>query len=475
MNKGILILFSFFCLFFVACTGEDFTTSPDYTISFSKDTVSFDTIFTGMPSSVRRVMIYNNNNKSLSLNSVILKSGGNSGFYINLDGQKGTSFNNVDIMRNDSMHLFVGVNIKETEDFDPIYYNDEIEFSYNGNNQKITLEAHSWNAVKWNGKILDADTTLTSKRPVIIYDSLIIAPGVTVNLSAGTRLYMHDKANIVVKGTLKCNGELNNQVQIRGDRTDNMFDNLPYNEMSAQWGDLIFTEESYDNHFIYSQIRGMTNGIILDSCDVSRRKLMIENSNIRNSNNALLSAHSSWVEAVNTIFANSGGPLVSQTGGKGRFTHCTIANFYKLGIISSAAVRISNYDYDDSFNKVEYPLLQADFNNTIIWGNRSSEVSLASIDDSGEYNPYNYCFRFDHCVIKARGTDDNEFINTLWNENPLFNETGDDYKYDFGLQSGSPVIGKGSPEYAIQLPNDLNGIVRLPGNADIGALQFIAK
>ena len=283
MNKGILILFSFFCLFFVACTGEDFTTSPDYTISFSKDTVSFDTIFTGMPSSVRRVMIYNNNNKSLSLNSVILKSGGNSGFYINLDGQKGTSFNNVDIMRNDSMHLFVGVNIKETEDFDPIYYNDEIEFSYNGNNQKITLEAHSWNAVKWNGKILDADTTLTSKRPVIIYDSLIIAPGVTVNLSAGTRLYMHDKANIVVKGTLKCNGELNNQVQIRGDRTDNMFDNLPYNEMSAQWGDLIFTEESYDNHFIYSQIRGMTNGIILDSCDVSRRKLMIENSNIRNS------------------------------------------------------------------------------------------------------------------------------------------------------------------------------------------------
>ena len=78
-------------------------------------------------------------------------------------------------------------------------------------------------------------------------------------------------------------------------------------------------------------------------------------------------------------------------------------------------------------------------------------------------------------MIKARGTDDNEFINTLWNENPLFNETGDDYKYDFGLQSGSPVIGKGSPEYAIQLPNDLNGIVRLPGNADIGALQFIAK
>lgn len=473
MIKGVLILFSFFCFLFTGCIKDDFTSSPDYFITFSKDTVSFDTIFSGIPSSVRKVMIYNDNNKSLSLNSVILKSGGSSGFYINLDGQKGTSFNNIDVLRNDSVHLFIGVNINESDDFNPVFYNDEIEFNYNGNLQKITLEAYSWNAFRWYGKVLDNDTTLSSLRPIIVYDSLVIGKNANVNLSAGTRLYMRDKANILVKGSLKCNGVHGNPVHIRGDRTDNMFDNLPYSEMSAQWGDLIFKSGSFDNLFSFSEIRGMTNGIIIDSCDVTRKKLTIENSNIRNSKNALFTNKSSWIEVSNSIFANSGAPLVYLIGGKSRFTHCSIVNLYKLGSVLSPALKLSNFDYDSLLNKIEIPLLKAQFNNTIIWGNRTMEIALSSFDGSGDYNPENFSFMFDHCLIKARGTDDNEFINTLWNEKPLFKATGDNYKYDFNLDSISPAIGKGAPEYAIEFPYDMNGNIRPAGSADIGALQFI--
>ena len=74
---------------------EQMTTDHSAQLSFSQDTVSFDTIFSGITSPTERVRVYNKNDKGLRIKNVRLESGGTSGFMMNVDGQNGTSINDV--------------------------------------------------------------------------------------------------------------------------------------------------------------------------------------------------------------------------------------------------------------------------------------------------------------------------------------------------------------------------------------------
>ena len=58
-------------------------------------------------------------------------------------------------------------------------------------------------------------------------------------------------------------------VNLLGDRTDRIFDNLYYRDMSAQWGGINIYPSSTGNLFQYAEIRGMTTGIVVrqDSTD----------------------------------------------------------------------------------------------------------------------------------------------------------------------------------------------------------------
>ena len=77
-----------------SCLDENFTSSPDKRLTFSADTLRFDTIISTVSSSTRKIMIYNTNNEGIRVSNVTLVNGDNSGFRINLDGVKGTSFEN---------------------------------------------------------------------------------------------------------------------------------------------------------------------------------------------------------------------------------------------------------------------------------------------------------------------------------------------------------------------------------------------
>ena len=80
-----------------ACDGLDdhYSTNPTYRLSFSTDTLAFDTIFSTIGSTTRQFMIYNKNSEPLSIESIMLASGEATGFRMNVDGRKGSSFNNV--------------------------------------------------------------------------------------------------------------------------------------------------------------------------------------------------------------------------------------------------------------------------------------------------------------------------------------------------------------------------------------------
>ena len=108
LTAPLLILF---CIVFnlLSCDGldENYTTNPNHRISFSVDTVSFDTIFTTIGSATKDFKIYNHNNQPLLISEIILASGEETGFRINVDGRKGDHFHNIRIPANDSIYVFV--------------------------------------------------------------------------------------------------------------------------------------------------------------------------------------------------------------------------------------------------------------------------------------------------------------------------------------------------------------------------------
>ena len=86
----LLILF-FIVLNLLSCDGldENYSNNPNHRLSFSVDTLSFDTVFTTIGSATKEFMIYNRNDQPLLISEIMLASGEETGFRINVDGRKG--------------------------------------------------------------------------------------------------------------------------------------------------------------------------------------------------------------------------------------------------------------------------------------------------------------------------------------------------------------------------------------------------
>ena len=96
-----------------ACTDDDsFSTSPSNVLTFSTDTVRFDTLFATVPSSTRTFWVYNRSGDGIRCSTVRLAGGNQVGFRVNVDGEylspeAGFQVHNVEIRKNDSVRVFV--------------------------------------------------------------------------------------------------------------------------------------------------------------------------------------------------------------------------------------------------------------------------------------------------------------------------------------------------------------------------------
>ena len=157
---------------------DHYATNPAYRLSFSTDTLAFDTVFSTVGSTTKQLMIYNKNDEPLNIESILLASGETTGFRINVDGRKGSTFNNVSILEQDSMYVFVEVTVNPNNGNQPLLVQDSILFQVNGNRQSVLLEAYGQDVHLYKGgKTFDRDTTLPADKPYLIYDSLTISKG----------------------------------------------------------------------------------------------------------------------------------------------------------------------------------------------------------------------------------------------------------------------------------------------------------
>src|SRR5688572_24154129 len=144
--KTLGILTISFLLLLFSCKKESFITSPDARVTLTADTLKYDTVFVTSGSTYRFFKIINENNQKLRLTSVTLMGGAGSPFKMNVDGIPGPQVNNIEIEANDSVYVFVQVNINQNTSNLPFIVRDSIQISYNGITRLVRLEAWGQNA-----------------------------------------------------------------------------------------------------------------------------------------------------------------------------------------------------------------------------------------------------------------------------------------------------------------------------------------
>ena len=446
------------------CFDEEFSTSPSDVLSFSTDSLRFDTVFTAQGTATRNFMVYNRNGKALMISSINLADAGNSGFYINVDGMKGPDIYNMEISAGDSLYVLVEITAPVSGQNSPLLIKDSVVFVVNGVRQDVKLEAFGQDAVPLRKvEYADGVHTLNADKPYIVYDSLIVRENAELVLQPGTELCFHSGSSLVVEGKISAKGEEGKPVVMRGDRLDNMFSYLPYDRLAGQWGGVHVKEKSYDNVFEHVVMRGTVDGLVLDSADMARNKITITNSVLHNSTNNVLTVKQCRAVVRNSELSNAVGALVYMEGGAADFLQCTLANYYAL-FESAKLPMIYLSRFDD-------PELAApagvSFGNCIVAGNAGvifpSDVTQLAVS-------------FRNTLFTVAGSDDDNFVNCVWGGDPMFNCVGGDiFYYDYRISSPSSPACRAGDETLLDesLRRDMYGTVRPYGtNPDAGAYQI---
>ncbi len=492
-NLAYIMLLSLLASFF-ACSDDfdDYSISSNDILTFSLDTVRFDTILSTINTPYTTLKVYNKNSKSLLISSIGLRDG-DQGFKINVDGQAGSYFQNIEIRSKDSIYIFIDALPSESGQNLPFFFEDHIEFMTNGVGQEVVLEGSSQDVEIYQGKEITVNSILSNNKPYLIYDSLVIREGSTLSIQEGATLYMYNNAEIIVEGTLNIQGTPDSFVHIRGHRTDKM-NTIPYEYVPGQWGGIRFSATSYNNKIEYAHIRNGNYGMNFDPSETMNTKLEMNNVILTNFKGDLINAINCKIIANNCELSNARGTLLNLIGGDYTFAHCTVVNLYESptqwgwGNSDNRTVYLSDTYTSEEGEKTIYPLQQADFKNTLIWGRKyrtSSGVSLSS-EKSATMNYY-----FLNCLLPNQGENDNDFVNCLFAEEPIFVKddittlkdpenpaAGEkyDFVYNLRLDSVSPLIDRGDWTTARTLPFDLDNKSRISdGGPDIGAYEYSSQ
>ncbi len=461
-----IFLLSFLVLVLALCSCHDeVLTGGDAQPSFElaeKDCYDFGTLLTGSVSSTRKLIVHNANSGVLELQSIILRGGIESAFRINVDGMSGTSFSRSELLRmdrGDSLFVLmeVAAPVEQTEHEQLLQ--DYLDISCNGRTTSILLKATAMNVEQLHDSILTQnlrwDSSCHDKQ---IFGTLTIPQGVTLTIADSTRLFMHDKSRIDVYGSLVIEGSDLQPVTLIGDRTDKMFDNLYYRDMGGQWGGMYFHPGSTGNKLERVLMKGMSDGIRLH-----QDELIVRNATLMNADSALIYAVNSQMTVENSLLMNSGGPLLELRGGNYDVTHCTLANYAFWTTIRGADLLLANYAEENK--AIEHcPLYHCQLTNTLIYGRSGKDPNVdlryrSFTSPEGMVADSIFTYRFDHCLLHATGgTDDDDFIATLWTEDPLYVLIDmPNYLCDPHLQPESPARSKGTPSTLQYLPLDLDG------------------
>lgn len=459
MKTPSLILLSCLILLY-SCRKESFITSSDARLSITVDTLKYDTVFTTTGSVTQSFKIINENNQKLRISSVKVMGGAASAYKINVDGFIGPEVNDLEIEANDSLYVFVQVNINPNAANIPFIITDSIQISFNGNDRLVQLEAWGQNAHFFREKEINSDETWSNDLPYVILGYLYVAEGKKLTIDKGCRIYVHADAPIIVDGTLLVNGlkDTADRVYFRGDRLDE-----PYKDFPAGWPGIYFRSTSKDNVLNYAVLKnGYQTIAVEDPSPNANPKVTLNECIVDNSYDYGIVAINSSITARNTLVSNCGKNIFLVQGGNYQFTHCTGVSYSNGYILHKDPVlTVSNYANNVSHN------LTAVFRNCIFWGDNGLTKDEVVVVKNGNTT---FNVNFDQALWKVETPPSNVMTSgIISNLPPVFDsiDINNSY-YNFRLQSISPALNKG-----VNTPDniDLDGKPRPVGLPDLGCYE----
>ncbi|RPD99938.1 hypothetical protein EGM88_01340 [Aureibaculum marinum] len=506
-------LYSVFIVLIILAMGscrKDFgTVISSGNLEFSVDTLLLNRVFDQIGSSTKSFKVYNRSNEAITIPNIKLGRGDDSFYRLNVDGVPGKSFENIDILPNDSIYVFV----EATVDFDKVtdndfFYRDSVVFYSGIKEQNVKLEAlvldvnlirpdrvqqadgsftyetiiigenTEGNLLGFKGTNLVGNTTFTNEKPYLIYGYVGVPENTTLTIEEGATLYFHNNSGIIVdkNASLKVNGTFDNHVLFEDDRLEPEYENSP-----GQWGTIWLREGSKNNTINYAIIKNNVIGLLVDDNVNANPTLSIKNTQIYNTSNYGLLGRKTNILGENLVIANSGQSTLACTmGGIYNFTHSTFANYWNAGFRQFPSVLINNHYtyYDDTNTEIveTHNLQTANFTNCIISGNQDLEFLLDKVEGADfNFNIKNSMIKFNTTNVNVLESPIYDFDNTSLYQNIILNGEPnfmDVSTNEYIIGEESDANGNADIDGALQVPVDILNVNRTV-SPDIGAYQHI--
>lgn len=462
---------------------------PISQISFSRDTVIFDTVFTQMGSHTEVFLIRNTGNQPVKFDRIYIGGGSNSPYRFNVNGVPGNSNNevlNMELDGNDSLYVFVEVTLDPNNATAPLIYEDSVVVEMGTQYRKAELVAFGQDAYYFYPtdtltnagipySIIPCDMVWTAEKPYVIVGWAVVDSDCKLTIQPGARIHFFNNGALWVykDGSLQVLGERDNPVTFEGTRLE-----YKYRETPGQWDRILINEGSTDNIIRNAIIKNGFIGLQCDNLDAitgtpgTPNQLTLENVQIRNMSGLGIYSNNYNIRGFNLLVNNCGQySTVFAFGGNIELYHATIVNYWSRSTRRFPALFMNNFYVRPLDNVVLSQPLNAKFYNCIFYGNADNEVGWDKVTATA------LNFTFDHCLLKidpnVNTSDVNFFNQIVKNADPRFEDT---FVQDFRLKENSSAINKGNPafvtNYNNQLLFDLKGSNRLwNGAPDLGALE----
>ena len=511
MRKLIILFFVGLAITVSSCRQDFVFQASKGGLTFSRDTIYLDTVFTNIGSSTYTLKVYNKSNNDIKIPTIKLGKGATSKYRMTVDGMTGENnkiFHDVELLAKDSMYIFVettaGITDANPSDF---LYTDQIQFDSGANFQKVELvtliqDAYFIFPNKTNGVVdsipigFNADGTVLqtngrnlsdnhpdngneyffkTDKPYVIYGYASVPDTKILTIRKGARVHFHADSGLVIQqgGTLHIEGEpsataaLENEVIFEGDRLEPDFEDVP-----GQWGTIYFRQGSgTNNHKIKNlTLKNAVIGLLIENNAGSA--VTIENTQIYNCSNYGLFSVNGSIVGKNTVINNCGQfCLATVLGGNYNFTHCTFNNNWSSS--KQLAVYVSDY-LKDALPVDNSPLIQANFTNCIIYGSNGNEIIL-------EKKGTLFNSTFQNCLVKINVSPSSVSVaNPLLYDAIKLEQNGNKINRnpDFlNVNKNKLIIGAASAANALGIDAgigpDILGIQRTLPFIDSGAYQHI--
>lgn len=448
MRNIFYILISLLLITYIySCDNDEgLNTDPNFRLSFSIDTLSFDTLFTGYGSTTMQFKVYNKSEKKVNIDRIYLQDP-NSAYRINVNGVIADNYNNIDIGAKDSLFVFVEVELEPNDTDNATLLEDILVFDVNEKLQGVVLSTWAQDVILVNRDVTNSQNW-TGNRPYLIENQIAIAENTTLTIEEGARLYFRKNAGLDVHGGIKAEGSFDKPIYFGSTRLEDLYKNVP-----GQWDGITIHPTSTSIELKHFILEDGINGLKYQGSENENGKLQLEYGVIRNFTQNGISATNVDIMGHDLLLLNCGEECLSLESGALSLYHSTFYNSWAFNVRTAPIIRV--------LDSGEHGII---IGNSIIWGSQRDEMEFDNVSGHS----------IDNSLVKLGNSLQEEyssvFTDCIFNENPEFTSLEDRI---YTLLNTSPCINTGRKSFGELYPIDLNNTARNIDDApDMGAYEY---